>query len=778
MNTSLARLAASLVAVAFAAPLARAQEEDTPLESGREVKGALPHEGRPYRTFTIVVPEGARRLEVVASGQQDIDLFLKEGGPIIESWADEATAKGDSPARRERVVLTAGGAPPLRAGTYWIDVVHGDGDEGIPTSFTLKATITTTGPGPGAAPMPAPPAAPGPPPLDLQQPTTFGQDFSAQVVLHGEAYRTFIMEVTPDVAQVELTLRGARGDCDVYVRHAEPMSTWDEADARSNGPEADETLVLRRDAAPRLRSGVYYIDVARAVEGPVTVTFAATFTRGFDGPEATGARPEPSSDAGVDGEVRRDALFSVEFPPEGADFRTYTVIVPKGARSLLVTAIGADRDVDLYLRHGRPINNYRVDPDHRANGARADEQLYVDAASSPPLRPGKYYLDVARAAPGERVASFEVAVRFDAPRPAPIPATPGPVLAVTFGQRHAVALRREEQKAARFSFEVPPTARRVHVAVLGATRDIDLFMRRGQVVTDYDDASGYDWRAVSSRLNERLVVDAASSPPLAPGTYYLDVASLVAADAHIRFTLLVTLDEPPPLGEDDLRLPPYPRADASALERVLQATVQVESERGAGSGTCLTPSGLIVTNYHVLEHEGKLQTEEVLVSFPDAWDEPPEQVFVARVVAHDQRLDLALLQLERDVFDRPLAPDLALPWVPVGEAARVRLGDVLVIAGYPALGGEESRSSISISRGVVAGFNTDGQRRTWMKTDATINSGNSGGSAYWQDAKGEYHYVGVPTHKLYEDGGALGFCRPTSCIPAEWLERVAAALKR
>ncbi|MCO5168477.1 MAG: trypsin-like peptidase domain-containing protein [Planctomycetes bacterium] len=772
MSTPTVRLAGALVALALAAPVALAQDPETPLESGREVQGALPHEGRPYRTFTIEVPEGARRLEVVVSGQEDVDLYLKEGGPIIESWADEATAKGDSPAKRERVVLTAGGAPPLRAGTYWIDVVHGDGDEGAPTRFTIKATITTAGPGPGATPMaPRPPA-----PADDGQPTTFGDDFSAQVVLHAEAYRTFVMEVAPDVAEVELTLRGAGGDCDVYVRHAEPMTSWDEADARANGPEADETLVLRRGTAPRLRSGVYYIDVARAVEGPVTVTFAATFTRGFDGPEATGARPEPSSEAGVDGEVRRDALFSLELPPDGPDYRTYTIFVPKGARSLLVTAAGADRDVDLYLRHGKPINNYRVDPDHRANGARSDEQLYVDGASTPPLRPGKYYLDIARAVPAERVSSFEVGVRFDAARPAPIPATPGPVQALAFGERVAVALRREERKAARFSFEVPTGARRLHVAVLGATRDIDLFLRRGEVVTDYDEPSGFDWRAVSSRLNERLVVDEASSPPLAPGTYYLDVASLVAADAHIRFTLLVTLDAPPPLGDDDLRLPPYPRTSPSALERVLQATVQVESERGAGSGTCLTPSGLIVTNYHVLEHEGKLQTEEVLVSFPDAWDEPPEQVFVARVVAHDARLDLALLQLERDVFDRPLPPGRSLPWVPVGDAARVRLGDVLVIAGYPALGGEESRSSISISRGVVAGFNTDGQRRTWLKTDATINSGNSGGSAYWQDERGEYHYVGVPTHKLYEDGGALGFCRPTSCIPAEWLERVKGAL--
>lgn len=771
MRTLRSTLTAVALLVALAAPAWSQDDEGTALISGRQVSGALPHQGRPYRTFTIEVPEGARRLEVVLSGQVDVDLFVKEGAPIVESWSQEATVKGDSPAKRERVALSTDGDPPLRAGTYYVDVVHGEGDEGKPTTFTLTATVVTTGAGPGAQPM-DPGAARGSP-LDPELPR-FSGDFTGQVTLDADRpFRTFVMEVAPNVAAVRLALDGAAGDCDIYLRHAEPMPSWDQADARANGPEADEVLHLRRDALPRLRSGVYYVDVARAVDTPVTLTLTATYTLGFSGPEVTGARPAPSSEQSVAGEVREDALFMVELPVDSPDYRTYVIFVPKGARSLLVTANGADGDVDLFLRHGKPINNYRGDPDHRANAARLDEQLYVDGASQPPLRPGKYYLDITRAVSEAPIAPFEVAVRFDAARPPPIPATTGPIEAISFGQRVLVQLERDERKAARFSFQVPPTARRLHVSVLGATRDIDLFLRQGEVITDYDESTGYDWKAVSSRLNERLTIDAASAPTLRAGTYYLDVASLVSSDVHIRFTLLITLDDPPQLQQADMRLPPFSRSTPlSPLERVLQATVQIEGEHGAGSGTCLTPTGLIVTNYHVLDHEGKLQEKDVYVSFPDAWDEPPEQAFVARVVAHDEALDLVLLQLEKDIFDRELAAGVALPWVPVGDASRVRLGEVLLIAGYPGVGGDESRSSISVTRGIVAGFNTDGQRRTWIKTDATINSGNSGGSAYWQDDQGTYHYVGVPTHKLYEEGGALGFCRPTSCLPGEWVKRV------
>ena len=54
-----------------------------------------------------------------------------------------------------------------------------------------------------------------------------------------------------------------------------------------------------------------------------------------------------------------------------------------------------------------------------------------------------------------------------------------PVEPVVFGRRIPVLLERRERKTARFSFEVPNTAKRLHVAVLGATRDVDLFLKRG-----------------------------------------------------------------------------------------------------------------------------------------------------------------------------------------------------------------------------------------------------------------------------------------------------------
>lgn len=754
-------------------------QEPTPLAPGAPVEGALPVGARAYTTYTVEVPAGARRLTVRLEGSGDVDLYVKAGGPILEDFVVEADARSNGPGGHEEVELGAPRTPRLMVGTYYVDVVHGDGPRGAALTYRLVAEVSKEGEGPAAEPMP--PGTGRTPPERPDLPT-FDADFSTQLTIPaGDVnYKTIRIEVAADVAALELTLRGAPADVDLYARLGEPMEDWTTADARANTEAADETVVLRRGGSPRLRTGTWYVDVARGGDAAVTVTLAAKLTPGWTGgeePAPAAGRPEPSTTEGVDGLVRGDATWSVSLEDDEKTYRSYEVDVPKGARSLLVSARGAQGDVDLFLRHGKPIEDWRADPDHRAASARSDESLFVDGDSRPPLRPGIYYLDVVRAVEGVDLGAVELDVRFDAPRPAPQPAATGPVEPVVFGERVAVALERRERKTARFGFEVPAGAKRLHVAVLGATRDVDLFVRQGAPVTDYDDPSGHDWKAVSERLAERLVVDADSTPPLRPGTFFLDVASLVSQDEHIAFTLLVTLDDPPALLPGDLRLPPYVHADDTPLERALRATVEVDTEHGHGSGTCVSPSGLVVTNYHVLAHEGKLQQRGVLVSFPDAWDEPPVQAFTARVVAHDEELDLVLLQVDEDALGRPLPAKLDLPFRPVGDPAPLRLGENLWVGGYPAVGGFESRASISLTQGVLAGFTTDGRgRRQWLKTDARINAGNSGGTALRLDPKtAEFVWVGVPTREQIDADDELGFCRPTSSIPDAWRERIRAA---
>ncbi|MHC5010413.1 MAG: trypsin-like peptidase domain-containing protein [Planctomycetota bacterium] len=750
------------------ATVALAGDEGTLLLSGRAVRSRLPADGNSYETFRIEVPRGATRLVVRVDATGDADLYVKAGGPIVDDWLQEATAYSNGATGEEVVTLTSSGSPRLVAGTYYIDVVHGEGRKGAPLSFTIEAAVLGDN-GPGAE---APPEMPGGPGDEDDIEGTFSDDFQTTLTMPSDTanYRTFRMKVGADVTSIRMTLRGASVDMDLFVRYGATMESWNEADHSAITNDADETLILSRDGVPRLRSGVYYVDVARRVDDGARVTFAVEFTRGYEGPDVHGNIPIASSLPDVTGEIHSNSLFTVSIDGTGPNYRTYVIHVPKTARSLLITAKGASGDIDLYLRKDYPIDDYRSDPHHSANGSRSDEQLFVDRSSSPSLQGGMYYLDIAAATQGRDVGTMEVSVTFDAARPDPIPATTGPVLSVRLGERVEADLAEEGRKAGRYSFEVPRGASRLFVQVIRASRDIDLFLRHGTPITDYDDTSGHDYKAVTNRLVESLTIDASSSPPLRPGTYYLDVASLVGADENVAYTFIVTVDEPPELRPGDFPLPPYHKPeDLTPLERSLQAVVQIASDNGSGSGTCVSPNGYIVSNYHVLEDEGRLQTTDVFVSFVRSFDQPPEQIFVAEVVEKSKELDLVLLKIVRDIHDHELPIRLTLPWLALGNANELRHGDPLMIAGFPSVGGFESRTSISVTSGIVSGFTTDAAgNRVWIKTDARINAGNSGGTAL----NAKFEYVGVPSREQIAEDDELGYSRPTNVIPEAWREMI------
>jgi len=168
-----------------------------------------------------------------------------------------------------------------------------------------------------------------------------------------------------------------------------------------------------------------------------------------------------------------------------------------------------------------------------------------------------------------------------------------------------------------------------------------------------------------------------------------------------------------------------------------------------GSGTLLTPDGLILTNYHVqdtsdlvdmLPPEIELVEGIMAVFMTTRSDQPPTPVFFAETAAADRGLDLAVMRITMDMDGSAVNPDkLNLPYVPLGDSDELELGDTLNIFGYPTIGGE----TITFTSGNVSGFTSEAgiQGRAWIKTDATISGGNSGGTAVDENGL----LVGVPT---------------------------------
>lgn len=156
-----------------------------------------------------------------------------------------------------------------------------------------------------------------------------------------------------------------------------------------------------------------------------------------------------------------------------------------------------------------------------------------------------------------------------------------------------------------------------------------------------------------------------------------------------------------------------------------------------GSGFVIDPSGLIVTNYHVVQ-----DAFEITITFFDGTSRPAKTLSAARLA------DLALLKVEAD---HPLA---ATRW---GDSDLVRVGDEVFAAGDPFGVG------LSITSGIVSALDRNIQNSPYddfIQTDAPINHGNSGGPLF--NAQGEV--IGVDSAIISPTIGSigLGFALPSN----------------
>lgn len=155
-----------------------------------------------------------------------------------------------------------------------------------------------------------------------------------------------------------------------------------------------------------------------------------------------------------------------------------------------------------------------------------------------------------------------------------------------------------------------------------------------------------------------------------------------------------------------------------------------------GSGFVIDPSGLIVTNYHVVQ-----DAFEITITFSDGKTLPGKTLSASRLA------DLALVKVE------PAHPLAAAAW---GDSDLVRVGDEVFAAGDPFGVG------LSLTGGIVSALDRDIQNSpydNYIQTDAPINHGNSGGPLF--NAQGEV--IGVDSAIISPTTGSigLGFALPS-----------------
>lgn len=162
-----------------------------------------------------------------------------------------------------------------------------------------------------------------------------------------------------------------------------------------------------------------------------------------------------------------------------------------------------------------------------------------------------------------------------------------------------------------------------------------------------------------------------------------------------------------------------------------------------GSGTIVHPSGIILTNCHVANPRAMGMSappaDRLGIAITERSDQSPVLTYFAQILVQAPEIDLALLKIVAGVDGRAVS-NLKLPYVPLGDSDTLELGDTVSIFGYPGIGGE----TVTFTGGSVSGFTQEQKlrlARAWIKTDATIAGGNSGGTAVNCDGE----LIGVPT---------------------------------
>ena len=158
-----------------------------------------------------------------------------------------------------------------------------------------------------------------------------------------------------------------------------------------------------------------------------------------------------------------------------------------------------------------------------------------------------------------------------------------------------------------------------------------------------------------------------------------------------------------------------------------------------GSGFVIDPSGVIITNNHVIA-----DANEILVIFTDG------RKLKANVVGKDAKVDVAVLKVKSD---KPLKT------VKFGDSDKMRVGDWVMAVGNPfGLGG-------TVTAGIISARNRNidsGPYDDFLQTDAAINKGNSGGPLF--NMEGEV--IGINTAILSPSGGSIGigFATPSATV--------------
>ncbi|HMO15350.1 MAG TPA: trypsin-like peptidase domain-containing protein [Pirellulaceae bacterium] len=242
-----------------------------------------------------------------------------------------------------------------------------------------------------------------------------------------------------------------------------------------------------------------------------------------------------------------------------------------------------------------------------------------------------------------------------------------------------------------------------------------------------------------------LVCSASAQPEYAEKTIATSAQVLLATNV-IRPTLVKTNRDRPPAARaedhesDDIALVrKVEAARIHVIEKVIGSVVAIygDDRQGGGSGVIIDPSGIALTNHHVIEGAGT-----------SGWGGLADgRLYRWELVGTDPGGDIAIIQLTgKDIF----------PWSVLGNSDLVRVGDWAFAMGNPFLLAEDQVPTVTL--GIVSGierFQGGSANQlvygNCIQIDSSINPGNSGGPLFNMDGD----VIGINGRGSFRDRGRV-----------------------
>ena len=184
----------------------------------------------------------------------------------------------------------------------------------------------------------------------------------------------------------------------------------------------------------------------------------------------------------------------------------------------------------------------------------------------------------------------------------------------------------------------------------------------------------------------------------------------------------------------------YQQQRVDAIERVINSVVAIygDDRGGGGSGVIISPSGLALTNHHVIMGAGIKGWGGIA----------GDRMFRWKLIGTDPGGDVSLIQMEGDE---------PFPWSPLGDSDLVQVGDWALAMGNPFILTEDQSPTVTL--GIVSGVKRyqygAGKNQlvygNCIQVDSSINPGNSGGPLF--NFNGEV--IGINGRGSFQDRGRV-----------------------